>query len=75
MTMRNNNPMPQHRKEDEIDFRQLALSMRSKWYYFLISVAVFGCIAIGYIKLTQPVFEAHTSVLIKDTKNSSKNIV
>ncbi|MEY4593715.1 MAG: hypothetical protein RIQ47_125 [Bacteroidota bacterium] len=74
MTMRNNNPMPQHRKEDEIDFRQLALSMRSKWYYFLISVAVFGCIAIGYIKLTQPVFEAHTSVLIKDTKNSSKNI-
>lgn len=72
--MRTPLPPAGHRKEDEIDLRQLALSLRSKWYYFLISVVVFGSAALLYIKFTQPIYEAHTSVLIKDSKNSSKNI-
>lgn len=72
--MRTTLPPPGQRKEDEIDLRQLALSLRSKWYYFLISFLIFSVVAIFYIKFTQPIYEAHTSILIKDPKNSSKNI-
>ncbi len=72
--MRTNIQPPTNKKEDEIDLRQLALTMRSRWYYFVLSFIIFGCLAFLYSKFTQPIYEARTSILIKDSKNSSKNI-
>ena len=39
-----------------------------KWHYFLISAVLFCIGAFLYIRFTLPVFEARSSVLVKDTK-------
>src|SRR5688500_3977472 len=62
------------KNDDEIDLRQLFMNVRRKWHYFLVSLVVFGAAAFCYIKFTLPVYEASSSVLIKDSKNSSQNI-
>jgi tyrosine-protein kinase Etk/Wzc len=62
------------RDDDEIDLRLLFNNMRRKWHYFFISILVFVLAAFLYVHYTIPVFEASTSILIKDSKNSSKNI-
>src|SRR6187401_1909149 len=62
------------KNDDEIDLRQLFMNVRRKWHYFLISLLVFGAAGFCYIKLTLPVYEASSSVLVKDSKNSSNNI-
>ena len=64
----------QRRTDDEIDLRQLFYNLRRKWHYFIISIVLFSSGALLYIKLTLPVYEASSSVLIKDSKNASKNI-
>lgn len=67
--------MSQHiKKEDEIDLRQLTLQLSRKWYYFLISAALFAVLAFLYIKLTLPVYESRSSILVKDSRNKSNNI-
>lgn len=60
--------------DDEIDLRLLFNNVRRNWHYFLISLVVFTIATFLYIRFTLPVFEAKSSVIIKDTKNSSKNI-
>ncbi len=62
------------RNDDEIDLRLLFSNIRRNWHYFLISLLVFGTAGLLYIRFTLPVFEANTSVLIKDSKNKSSNI-
>jgi tyrosine-protein kinase Etk/Wzc len=60
--------------DDEIDLRLMFHNIRRKWHYFLVSVLFFGLCAFLYIKFTLPVYEASSSVLIKDSKNTSKDI-
>src|SRR6185295_19900208 len=62
------------RHEDEIDLRSLFNNLRRKWYYFLISILIFFAGAFLYIYYSLPVYEATSSVIIKDSKNASKNI-
>ncbi len=62
------------RNEDEIDLRLFFYNIRKKWYYFILSFIFVAAISSIYIQFTLPVFEATTSVLIKDGKNSSKDI-
>lgn len=64
----------QKRTDDEIDLRLLFNEVQRKWPYFLASILIFSIIAIFYIRFTLPVYEARSSVLIKDSKNASKNI-
>lgn len=68
------NEAVQRRNDDEIDLRLLMNNMRRKWHYFLFSLLFFCIGALLYIRFTLPVYEARSSVLIKDTKNSSNNI-
>ncbi|MBL0065423.1 MAG: hypothetical protein IPP38_10490 [Bacteroidetes bacterium] len=58
----------QRRNDDEIDLRLLFYNMRRKWHYFLFSAILFCIGALLYIRFTLPVFEARTSILVKDTK-------
>ncbi|MBK7570612.1 MAG: polysaccharide biosynthesis tyrosine autokinase [Bacteroidetes bacterium] len=60
--------------DDEIDLRLLFGSIRKKWHYFIFSFIIFVIGAFLYTRFTLPVFEATSSVLIKDSKNTSKNI-
>lgn len=71
--MRNNDGI-QRRNEDEIDLRLLFQEIRKNWHWFLFSIILFSIGAMLYIKFTLPVYEARASVLVKDTKNTSKNI-
>ncbi len=64
----------QRRNDDEIDLRLLFQEIRRNWHYFLFSAILFSIAALLYIRFTLPVFEARSSVLVKDTKNTSKNI-
>ncbi len=64
----------QRRNDDEIDLRLLFQEVRRNWHYFLISVIIFTIGAFLYIKFTLPVYEARASILVKDSKNTSKNI-
>ncbi|MBL0102506.1 MAG: polysaccharide biosynthesis tyrosine autokinase [Bacteroidetes bacterium] len=64
----------QRRHDDEIDLRLLFYNIRKKWHYFVASAIIFLIGSFLYIKLTLPVYEASSSVLIKDSKNTSKNI-
>ena len=52
----------------------LFYTLKKHWYYFLFSILFFSVGALVYIRYTLPVYEATTSVIIKDTKNASKNI-
>jgi capsular exopolysaccharide synthesis family protein len=62
------------KNDDEIDLRLLFHNIRNKWHYFLVSALIFALCAFLYIRFTLPVYEAKSSVLIKDSKNTSKNI-
>jgi capsular exopolysaccharide synthesis family protein len=62
------------RNDDEIDLRLLFFNLRNKWHYFVISVILFAIAAFIYVRFTLPVYEASTSILVKDSKNTSKNI-
>ncbi len=62
------------KNDDEIDLRQLFQNVRRKWHYFIISLILFGAAAFSYIRFTLPIYEASSSVLIKDSKNSSNKI-
>ena len=62
------------RNEDEIDLRMLFYNLKKHWSYFLFSILLFSVGALLYIRYTLPVYEATTSVIIKDNKNASKNI-
>ena len=68
------NDVINRKAEDEIDLRQQFQDIRSKWHYFLLSFFFFAAASLLYIKFTQPVYEARSSVLIKDTRNTSNNI-
>lgn len=60
--------------DDEIDLRLMFQNIRRKWHYFPISVIFFAIVSLLYIHFSLPVYEASSSVLIKDSKNTSKNI-
>lgn len=64
----------QRRNDDEIDLRLLFQEIRRNWHYFLFSIIFFVIAALLYIRFTLPVYEARSSILVKDTKNTSKNI-
>jgi len=68
------NDVINRKAEDEIDLRQQFQDIRSKWHYFILSLLFFAATSLLYIKFTQPVYEARSSVLIKDTRNTSSNI-
>ncbi len=60
--------------EDEIDLRSFFYNIRRKWHYFIISILFFSVCALLYLRFTLPVYEATTSLLIKDGKNTSKDL-
>src|SRR6478672_10575822 len=61
-------------KEDEVDLRLLVQSLKNHWHYFLISFLLLGALSFIYIHYTLPVYEATSSVLIKDTKSAGGDI-
>ncbi|HNQ12165.1 MAG TPA: polysaccharide biosynthesis tyrosine autokinase [Bacteroidia bacterium] len=61
-------------KEDDIDVSSFLNHLRTKYYYFIISVFICVAAAVTYVKLTLPVFQAKASILIQDPKSTNKSI-
>ena len=58
------------KKEDTIDIKALILKYTQYWYYFLISIGFFGCIAYLINKYTTPEYSVSTTLLIRDDNNT-----
>ena len=66
-----------YKREDEFQIQTIFHDLIRKWHYFLIAGVFFAGLALVYIKLTLPVYQASSSILIDDEKliaedNSSK---
>jgi len=57
---------------EEINLRQVLAGFMSRWHYFAFSLAVFLAFGFLYMKFSLPVYQAETSILIKDTKLAAK---
>ena len=47
----------------------------SNWYWFLISLAVCGCVALFYLESTAPTYQRKATVLVKDSRKGSSSEV
>lgn len=56
--------MSKQRKSDFIDVRGILREYLSKWYWFVISIAVCGCIGYLVAKVKKPVYSVNANVLI-----------
>ncbi|MFM2207347.1 MAG: hypothetical protein RL213_1322 [Bacteroidota bacterium] len=65
---------PASHRDDEIDLRTLFRDFRRRWYLFPASALLCFLVAFAYMKVTDPVFEATASILVKDSKNKSGSI-
>src|ERR1035438_8086046 len=72
--------LPISNSNDEIDIKSLINKFKQKWHYFLISFVFFILAAFIYLKITLPVYEITSSILIKQpqvdpTQQGLQNIV
>ena len=57
-------------QEETIDLKALILQYTQYWYYFLVSILFFGCIAFLYSRYTVPEYSVSTTLLIRDDNNT-----
>ena len=57
-------------QEEKVDLKGLFFRYYSHWYYFAISLFVFGLIALAYIRYTTPVYSVSSTILIRDDNNT-----
>ena len=57
-------------QEEKVDLKGLFFRYYSHWYYFVISLFVFGLIALAYIRYTTPVYSVSSTILIRDDNNT-----
>lgn len=56
--------MAKHKKSDFIDVRGIVREYMSKWYWFVISVFICGCLGFLVAKKMKPVYAVNANVLI-----------
>ena len=57
-------------QEETIDIKALILKYAQYWYYFVLSVLFFGCIAFLNNRYTVPEYSVSTTLLIRDDNNT-----
>ena len=60
----------QESQEETIDIKALILKYAQYWYYFVLSVLFFGCIAFLNNRYTVPEYSVSTTLLIRDDNNT-----
>lgn len=58
---------------EEINLRKIFSGFFSRWYVFAVSLVVFLAGGMVYMKLSLPVYEAESSIIVKDNKLSGQN--
>jgi len=57
-------------QEETIDIKALVLKYAQYWYYFVLSILFFGCIAFLNNRYTVPEYSVSTTLLIRDDNNT-----
>ena len=57
-------------QEETIDIKALILKFAHYWYYFVLSILFFGCIAFLNNRYTVPEYSVSTTLLIRDDNNT-----
>jgi tyrosine-protein kinase Etk/Wzc len=57
-------------QEETIDIKALILKYVQYWYYFLLSILFFGCLAFLSNRYTVPEYSVSTTLLIRDDNNT-----
>lgn len=63
--------MDVNKKEEEFNLREIIKPYTKRWYWFLVTILTTIALAVAYIIFTTPVYQAKSSVLIKDAKKMS----
>jgi capsular exopolysaccharide synthesis family protein len=63
-----------YKRDDEIQIRAIFNELIRKWHYYVIAGILFAGITFLYVKLTLPVYQASSSILIDDEKSGPSNI-
>jgi capsular exopolysaccharide synthesis family protein len=63
----------QYTREDEFQIGNIVNEILSKWHYYVLAGVLFAGLALLYIKLTLPVYQASSSVLIDESKSGPSN--
>ena len=74
--MQDNDNIRPEEKNTGINVRDILWMAASRWYWFVISLAICGALGVYTVKKTEPVFSSSAQLLIKDQDNgnSSTNI-
>ncbi|MGN1262927.1 MAG: GumC family protein, partial [Prevotella sp.] len=62
----------QESKENSFDFKTILTMIVLNWQWFALSVFVWLCVALIYLRYTTPVYQVSEKVLIKDDANSRR---
>ena len=57
-----------------IDFKEIIRQYTSKWYWFLLSLAVFLCIGFLYNRYTVPLYDAQAKIKIETEGNNNPEL-
>lgn len=63
----------QGEQESSFDFKTILTMFLLNWQWFALSVFVFVCGALVYLRYKSPVYQVSAKVLIKDDQNSSRS--
>lgn len=66
-------PIDQTSEENSFDFRTVMTMFILNWQWFVLSVFVFVCGALIYLRYVSPVYQVSAKVLIKDDNNSRRS--
>jgi capsular exopolysaccharide synthesis family protein len=67
-------PIEERQTESSFDIKRYFSKLVSNYYWFILTVAVFGTVAFFYLRYTQPLYEVSTFILVKgpnDAMNST----
>lgn len=66
-----NTTQKNNKQEDELDLSNLLSDLIAKWHYFVITGFILAALTVVYIKISLPVYQSSSSVLIDDSKSSN----
>lgn len=68
-----NSPSPVMEKNQNVELQDILYQCLNKWYWFVLSVLLFGALGYLYILRTPPVYNRSMTVLIKENNHSARS--
>lgn len=72
--MQDNENFKAETQQNGLNLKNLLYAVLSRWYWFVISLFIFGALGIYQIKKTEPVYTSSAQLLLKDDNNSGGDV-